>query len=78
MLAPYYAVPPLMMVLIGAVFAIVQRAPLVFVLCLLMVNLMIDTPLTLLTGGILVVLVVVTTVLVVRHDRAGRRLAETA
>jgi len=77
-LAPYYAVPPLMMVLIGAVFAIVQRAPLVFVLCLLMVNLMIDTPLTLLTGGILVVLVVVTTVLVVRHDRAGRRLAETA
>ena len=70
-LAMYYGVPPLMMVLIGAVFAIARRSAIVFVACLLMVNALIDVPLNVVSMSILVILVAVTTVVTVRRSRRG-------
>ncbi|MDP9026103.1 MAG: hypothetical protein M3N46_00930, partial [Actinomycetota bacterium] len=72
-LARYYAVPSLMMILIGLVFAIAQRSLAVFIACLLMFNLLIDAQLTVLTVGIFVILVIATAVFVVRDARRLRR-----
>lgn len=68
-LALYYAVPALLMILIGAVFAIAQRSVWVFATCLILINLLLDVPPSVVADGILVCLVVVAVVLVVRQDR---------
>jgi hypothetical protein len=68
-LAGYYAVPPLLMILIGAAFAIAQRSAWVFASCLILINVILDVQPSVVSDGILVCLVVVTAVLVVRQDR---------
>ncbi|MEO6116315.1 MAG: hypothetical protein ABIP33_08025, partial [Pseudolysinimonas sp.] len=67
--AGYYALPPLLMILVGASFAIAQRSALVFASCLILTNVILDVPRSVVTTGILLGLVVVTVVLVVRQDR---------
>lgn len=68
-LAGYYAVPPLLMILLGAVFAIVQRSPWVFALCLILLNVILDLPPSVVSDGILLCLVVITAVVVVRRAK---------
>jgi ABC-type multidrug transport system fused ATPase/permease subunit len=70
-LAGYYAVPPLLMLLIGSALGVAQRRPLRALLALVMLNVVVDTPLTLITSGILLVLTVVMTVLVIRENRVA-------
>jgi hypothetical protein len=73
-LAPYYGVPPILLLLIGATMSIAQRAAMPFVACLVMVNLFVDLPQTVITVGILVVLSLGTTVVVIQSKR--RRLTK--
>lgn len=68
-LAGYYAVPPLLMILLGAAFAIVQRSPWVFALCLILLNVILDLPPSVVSDGILLCLVVITAVVVVRRAK---------
>ena len=73
-LAGYYAVPPLLMILIGAVFAIAQRSPWVFALCLVLLNVILDAAPSVLSDGILLCLVVVTAVVVIRRRVAPQEV----
>jgi hypothetical protein len=66
-LALYYAVPALLMILIGAVFAIAQGSAWVFATCLVLINVILDVPPSVVADGALVCLVVVAVVLVVRQ-----------
>jgi hypothetical protein len=70
-LAGYYAVPPLLMLLVGSALGIAQRRPLRALLALVMLNVVVDTPLTLITSGILLVLTVAMAILVMRENRAA-------
>jgi hypothetical protein len=69
-LIEYYSVTPIILVVLGAAVSVAQRRALPFVLCLIMMNLLVDAPLGLVTAVILVVLVAITTVVVVRGGRA--------
>jgi hypothetical protein len=69
-LAAYYVVPGVLMILIGTAFAIAQRSAWVFAACLVLMNLTLDVPPSVVADGIFVCLVVVTVVLVIRQDRA--------
>lgn len=73
-LAPYYGVPPILMLLIGATMSIAQRAALPFVACLVMLNLFVDLPQTVITVGILLVLTLGIAVVVILRGR--RRLTK--
>ncbi|MBW4032313.1 MAG: hypothetical protein HIU88_06580 [Acidobacteria bacterium] len=67
-LAGYYVIPPEMLALLGAAFAIAQRALPTLVLCVAMANVLTDARLTLLSASILVVLTAATAVVVTRRD----------
>ena len=70
-LAGYYAVPPFLLLLVGVAFSIAQRALVPVLLGLVMVNVLIDVPLSLIPGGILVVLSAILAVVIIRRGRAG-------
>jgi hypothetical protein len=65
-LAGYYTIPPEMLTLLGAAFAVAQRRLVPLVLCVTMANVLTDFRLTLITAGILVVLTAITAIVVIR------------
>lgn len=75
-LAAYYAAPPFLLLAVGIAFSVATRRFLVFALCLVMLNVLIDIPLSVVTVGILVVLTVLVTVIVVQRARRGGGLPE--
>ena len=74
-LAPYYGIPPVMMLLVGSAMSIAQRALVPFLACVVMLNVFVDVPLTVVTAAILVVLAVVITLVVARSGGAMRPVA---
>ncbi len=74
-LARYYAIPLLMMAVLGLVLAIAQRSLAVFLACLVMFNVLVDVELTVVTAGLMLVLVIATAVVVV--VRSGSRASRT-
>ena len=67
-LAGYYVIPPELLALLGAAFAIAQRALPTLVLCVAMANVLTDARLTIISASILVVLAATTAVVVTRRD----------
>jgi hypothetical protein len=75
-LARYYGIPLLMMILLGLVFAIAQRSLPVFIACLVMFNLLVDLELTVVTAGVLLALVIATSIVVVRGAGSAPRIPD--
>ena len=75
-LARYYAIPLLLLVLVGLVLAIAQRSLPIFLACLVMFNVLVDVELTVVSAGLLLVLVIATAIIVVRAGSRAARIPD--